>query len=539
MIWAIATSFNITKPVHIDDSEYLQIARYIITNPLHPMSGTKSVYPSLTTSISQTNHPLLIPYYLALTILIFGQSELALHLSMSVFTFLAIFSTYLIAKKFVPKYSDITTIIIILSPAFLPSQNLMTDVPLVFLWLSFFAVLFCLEQKLSFRYFLAGIIIALAVLVKYTSLILIPIIILDITLSKNWLRLWSVIIPFIVLLGWSIFNYFDYGGIHLLGSIKAPFFVSDLGKKLLLWFITLGSVAPFSIMFIPFMLTRKKRAIILLGGVAITTVFAKIIWQYPKEPVINSFLRELFFANGIFITLLTVYLSVKQFIKINFRKITQSDQNDIILFLWFLLPSLFIIQFVPFLAVRHILLIMPAIILILARNLFDEVSGKWIYAGLFATVIFGFILGLADWQQANTYWVYAPKIYKQIRQLQKDSGKTSTIWFAGFWDWQWYATKAGMKQYNPEKSELSSGDYLVVPAIERQPVKAKHIKLLKKLYEDSFSPTIYTYFRTLTNYPFSPAGFYAILDPRQLPWTISNRPIETFDVFQVIPPGKQ
>jgi len=35
----ICASFNLTKPLHIDDTAHLLIARKILEDPLHPMSG--------------------------------------------------------------------------------------------------------------------------------------------------------------------------------------------------------------------------------------------------------------------------------------------------------------------------------------------------------------------------------------------------------------------------------------------------------------------------------------------------------------------
>lgn len=530
IVWLAATAINITKPVHIDDSEYLQIAGYIAQNPSHPMTGKIVVYPGLETSIYNSNHPLFVPYIYALTIKIFGESEIVFHLAISFFTLIAVLSSYLIAREIIPKFARLIPILFILSPAFIPSQNLMADVPLISLWLLFF---FLFIKKLP-SYFWAAVVLGVSLLIKYASLILMPILLVNIILTKKLKYIFVLLIPILVLIAWSAFNYFDYGGIHILGATKAPFFVSDLGKKLLLWLITLGSVTPFSLLFLPIMLAKKKRLIILLGGEAVIAAFTRIFWQFPNEPVINSFLRTIFLGNGIFVASLTLYCAIKQLMKINWHKITHSNHIDIILFLWFLLPSLFIIQFVPFLAVRHVLLVMPAIILILAKNLFSQVSSRWIYAGLSATVILGIILGIADYQQANTYRIFAPEIYKQIKQDQEETGKNSTVWFAGFWDWQYYAQKAGMKQYDSASSKLNEGDYLVMPNLMQQSINPLHLPQLKKIYRIIVETTPSAVFKTLTNNLGSPAGYYAMLDPRHLPWTISVTPLETFLIFQVV-----
>jgi hypothetical protein len=38
-IWLVVTAFNITKAAHMDDTAYLEIARHILVDPLHPISA--------------------------------------------------------------------------------------------------------------------------------------------------------------------------------------------------------------------------------------------------------------------------------------------------------------------------------------------------------------------------------------------------------------------------------------------------------------------------------------------------------------------
>lgn len=535
LLWVITTFFNITKPVHIDDSEYLQIAQHISKNPLHPMLGSFNMALYNGPLYKNANHPLLIPYLYSLVFYLFGESLIIFHLVISIFSMISVICIFLLARKLVPQYVNLISTMFILGPSFLPSQNLMIDIPLVSLWLSFFTLLLYPYKKSIYRYFLAGIILSLAILVKFASLILIPILLIDIILKKKWIRLWVLTIPLGTILAWSVFNYWDYGGIQIIGAAKTPFYVADLGSKLLLWLITLGSVTPFSFVFLPIMLT-PKRLIILSGGAVSVAALAYFLWQFPGESVINSFLRVLFFGNGTFVSLLTLYCLTRQLIKINLGKLSSADHQYIILSLWFLLPSLFIIQFVPFLAVRHVLLVIPAIIIILTANLSSQIKVRWVYLGTFATLFLGVRLGLSDWHQADIYRTYAPKIFNQLTQQQKASKSPSTIWFGGFWDWQYYAQKAGMKEYDQQKSKLSPGDYFVMPATLRQQLNTKDALILKKVRNDTFPTTFFTYFKTLTNYPLSPAGFYAMVTPRHLPWTISTGPVETFFIFQVANP---
>lgn len=535
ILWLLVSMINVFKPFHVDDTEFVEIAKYISKNPFHPMSGSFNMAVYNGPLYKNALHPLLLPYIYGLTIYLFGESEIFLHIVISIFSLVAIISALLISRKIVPKFPYIVTTLIILSPSFIPSANLMTDVPLLSLWILFFLLIFRSNKNNRTTHYLpAAIVLGFSLLIKFSSLILIPLFILDLKLTKRKKQFWVVIIPILFILLWSVFNFFDYGGIQIL-SARPNFVIYDLKTKLVLWLITLGALFPFSVTFIPLFFTKAKRMLIFLTGIIFVEFFSRVYWVFPNESFMNIFLRKVFFLNGIFVTVTTLYIIYKIMKKINFGKITDDDRHYIILSAWFIFTSLFLIKYVPFLAARHVLLVFPPILWLLSKYLFTQVSLRWIYIGAFATVSLGLVLGISDWQQANIYRVYAPKIYSQIKKQQQQlAGQSSTIWFGGFWDWQWYAKKAGMRQYDASGNSLNFGDYFVMPYTLQQNVNVFHIPMLHKIREDTFPVTALTYFKTFTNYHENPTGFYAILDPRNLPWTVSGDPIETFSIYKVI-----
>ena len=143
-----------------------------------------------------------------------GHVELALHVVWLLFSGLAIALFYGLAHKVEVPRPLTWTAIFCLGPAFVPSQNLMVDVPLVALWLAFFYALIAHDTwgGLLAAAFLA----AAACLAKYSSLVLIPILGLAIARSQRTRALTLLLIPFGVLAAWSLFNWWDYGEIHIL-----------------------------------------------------------------------------------------------------------------------------------------------------------------------------------------------------------------------------------------------------------------------------------------------------------------------------------
>src|ERR1700746_2357057 len=64
VLWACATAYNLLKPYHMDDTVHLEIARWISTHPLHPMSGLV-YWDGIKKPIYQLNQPPLYFYLLA------------------------------------------------------------------------------------------------------------------------------------------------------------------------------------------------------------------------------------------------------------------------------------------------------------------------------------------------------------------------------------------------------------------------------------------------------------------------------------------
>ncbi len=79
LIWGVATALNVTKAYHIDDTAYLEVARAILADPLHPMSGQVN-WGDFSEPIHQINQPPLLSYMLAGVFYCCGESELATHL---------------------------------------------------------------------------------------------------------------------------------------------------------------------------------------------------------------------------------------------------------------------------------------------------------------------------------------------------------------------------------------------------------------------------------------------------------------------------
>jgi len=521
LFWVVVTSMNITKAVHIDDTSYLEIAQHIMQDPLHPMSGMLN-WGDIAEPIHETYNPLLLPYIYALTMQIFGESEIALHAVMSLFSLAALVFFYLLAHKLARENALLLTAAFCLGPIFIPSQNLMLDVPMTAIWLIFFWAILCLnngQDKLR-GYVLAGLMCGIACLTKYTSVVLIPILAIDIVLHRRWKRIWVVGIPFLLLAGWSLLNYFDYGGVHFFTREVRGLGPARVLKSLVEWIICLGALSPFFVWLPPYWITKKSGRILLWACAIITAavLFYGLAFMDGFGP--RAFLRALFVGAGILMLSSVIAILIRPLR--NVRGIPDSPDalRCTILLCWFAGPALFIILLAPIVAPRYLLMAFPAALLALGHVVLPETRKVWVHTGLAATILLGVLLGISDWKYADVYRSGA----KEIRK----------IWHQGHWGWQWYADKAGMKQYDTGRTIFRKGDYLIVPlGVHRQNLRkaqSDQIKVVLYLEKPSDPGTI---FRTMSVYEDMYGGFYDP-DVYRLPWTITSTRLELFFVCQAI-----
>jgi len=201
------------------------------------------------------------------------------------------------------------------------------------------------------------------------------------------------------------------------------------------------------------------------------------------------------------------------------------DDTNLILMLWLAGAALFIVLFAPFMAIRHLLPAVAPVLLLLGRNL--RTGPRAAAAALALTAGLGVWLAASDFAYAEVY----PTAATEIAASLPASG--ATRWTVGHWGWQWYAEQAGLQEYDVARSALKAGDYLVAPALPHQQrlpeADAQRLVLVQTLTVEG---TPLTWLRTMS--PAGRGGYYNFsIVSGSLPWTISTRPLDTFQVFQV------
>jgi len=518
---AIAALCNIGKAVHIDDAAYLEMARGILADPLRPMSVQVNWEHFAQPAYLSINTPPLLPYILAGSMLVSGESDLALHATMAALSGLVIFCFYRVANRVVPRHAVFLTALFTLSPAFLPGQNLMTDVPLVGAWLWCVDVLLAGDSSAEPSSWPAGVAIAVACLIKYTSLALLPLLIITLVYRRQYRALWTVTIPLGALAAWCAWNYVEFGGFHLF-TRPSTFHVASVGPHVIEWMAGLGVAAPFGIVLLARRfggwLSALVRLLPIIAGAAVflsTRAVApdkvQLAWLWEVSDAVSE----------------TDLLSITERVLLEWRRPDNAAARDqsSILVLWLLAAAGSVVLFAPFMAMRHILLALPPVLLLCgqaADSLFDRRGVRVAAVGLTAGL--GLALALSDYTYANVYRKYAV-------QAARASTPGSTVWAVGHWGWQWYARKAGLQIYDQRTTTLHRGDYVVVPrVVSGQELRPDHRQQLRLVTTVTVGAPATAYLRTMG----TGASYYAFYwKYRPFPFRFTTEPLESFTMYVV------
>ena len=201
----------------------------------------------------------------------------------------------------------------------------------------------------------------------------------------------------------------------------------------------------------------------------------------------------------------------------NLRK-SKISKQQVMLYYWLISSFLFIIVLTPFMAMRHVLLALPAVILLSIQAMILNSTFQSRYAQYVRVFVIILSISITSLLASADYW-FAQIARQQANEIVKQLPSNATIWYTGHWGWVWYATVAGMSAWDQKKSQVQVGDYFVLNQHATKPC-CLELTLLKTIPIEYSS--WYQHFAT--------TGLYAS-DMR--PWQYSVKPINTYWIYQV------
>lgn len=531
-IWVVLALLLVTlpwvgKPVHIDDTFVLKITEQILREPWDPFGGTIDWFGHVTPVWQATTNPPVVSYWLAGAVAIGGWDDVWLHLWMLPFFGLAGWGVWSLCRRFA-KRPLAAALFFLLSPAFVVSGNLMRDIPATAFACAGLALLIRGVDEYDARRLRRGAwLLGLAALTKYSFAILWPAAawyVLNRRSSKAWKDLLPLGIP---LAAWCAYTWVLYGQPH-------PWYLlwersgSNLGWEDK-WFSALAVLG--SCLFLaPWVLLRcvlvKRYAscVLVLAAAGLVAswghVFYGADWDWGFAAAV--------FSGAILLVGIILRLG---------EEATQLEAQ--FLGLWFVAVVLFSVFFVPFNAVRHLIVaLVPGVIALSGlelRRIWDRRPTGWIEPAVLGILLVG--QGLTAWTVQAADFEYAA-VYRDFARRYSAGhlggpAPSRRTWFVGHWGWQYYAERAGLRMLHREGETPQAGDWLIWPEkVHVGDVFSGNDALRSRLVHRA--SVVYpggVPWRTMSVE--ARAGFYAVIK-RRIPYRWNPRvPLETFRIYEV------
>lgn len=455
-----ASAFNVFKAFHIDDPLVLEAAENVLRDPMRPYSSiTHQMTVGLPLWSIETNPPFL-SYWLAPFVAIHGRSELALHLAMIPFVVILAVALRGLAHRF--EVSPGLTIGFGLgNVGVMATTNVMRDVPAtalaaaaIVLWIS--GVDSRSRRRLAAAAFLTG----LAILTKYSSVVLLPLLALYALLRRAGHALPLLAIPLVMFGLWCLQNVHVHGVLHVVDMSRRS------SGALVAWRDNLCGLplALGSLLFLgpvvawTYLRSSSWREATVAGGAVIVGVVGAALQLGGMRDVEVL----LYLALGMLLLVPLGGQSLRDGWAAIPRGMSQGGGDDLFLGAWVGAFAAFSVLFPPFQAVRHLLPAVPAAVVLALRMIQSRTAGS---PGIRITqpVVLGAQILLSAWVaigDAEFAETYRSVTRERVDAIRSQRGAT---WYVGSWSLAVYGPAAGLLPLDPAEPAPRSGDRVLWP----------------------------------------------------------------------------
>lgn len=510
----------INRAYFVDDNYFVEIAEWLVENPTLPYhfraddAGLKNRGWEEDGFVRMVN-PLLHHYYLAALIKMGGSHEWFLRLGTVLLSCFGSLFLFGLARRWTNEPLWATLIVLVTPAVWLSSYSLLIDSTMAFLFLGGLYYFIVATETDHLRWlFLSGLFMGLAILTKYTALLIIPLtglwwILRWKKLNRRWIYMIPWVIAFSFLLAYSLWTKQLYGAPHIIAASQRMVSVSGWGKYLV-FFVFLSGVTLFPLVI--WGMLERIRVLLNLVFVALLTKFFSS--SFGGFSVLQGFLISLWFMTSImFISIL-----ISKFKKWIFPR-------DFFLMGWFLGFCAMMFVVMAWVAGRYYVIAVPPIIFLCVRLMEMRWPEK---SHQMTKIVFGFLfvftstLAYADYKQANPS--------RDLVQVLKTKGFVGgdRHFYLGDSFTMSYLRGEGWVPCFPD-TEFKVGDKILSKEVTMplvwfagRPIKLQELAVFE--YPTSFLIKVMDYQGS--------AGFYASVWGA-LPFTIASGPWERFRVFEV------
>ena len=520
------------KGPRIDDPVYLTVAKRIATDPLRPYP-VENVRSNGGFSVS---NPPLQQYVLAGIISAMGENMTALHIVSAFFLLVAGLAMYGVARRFCAQPLAATALLIA-SPAVIPSQNLMLDIPVLALALvSVYLYLRGADEHKTQWAILGGVFLGLAFLTKFNALPLAPLFVIYAFVKRRY-RCLVALLPALVIVGlWAVHDLAIYGVTQIASRQEASPVLEILSQPPVLLYRAVFTLSCLGAScFLPlFLVPRRSRQSLALVGLMIAASALPYLYALHQGRVtpIHVIVATGLLAMGMMMLVLIAGRSLACLRQPAAESSQRSD--ELFLIAWILGIVAFAIIFARSIAIRHFILALPPLIVLSCRVLEGTQAKAKRQAILTACCILtagvGFAVARADYLHAN---VYEP-LAKDVARTCAAEVRERKVFFLGAWEWAYWAEKNGLRRFPKLNAALQPGDLVAFPRtarLSRSAILEDQGAELVGAYVISSSWPVRTFDRNM-------AGYYAMQNFWETPYTISRAPIEEVRIVRCVRAGQ-
>jgi hypothetical protein len=464
----VVTLLNCLKPLHIDDHAYYLFAAQITAHPLDPYGF--EVTPG--TPALHILAPPVVPYWWASALWLFGHNPVCWKLWLLPFAVVMAFSLHAILRRFARGLETPLTLLTMLSPACLPSWNLMLDLPALALGLLALNLFFRGVDACSWTGVIgSGLCAGLAMQTKYTMFVVPALMLIyAVCFRRLGFGLLSASSAAAFFLGLEAIFLRAYGESHFLYSLHqrdGQFWYRVAHLSLPLLNILGGIAAPWALLGLAAL--RRSRwllagaaSLFFLGYLALTLFPARydVLLRYGKnEILLNNAIFGLFGAIECVTAAALVWRLGESHHTRNIAWWRALGPTEIFLISWLVLEIAGYFVLSPFAAVRRVLGILMAATVVAGRVASQTCASKpglhFIWGSTLASALLGIAFFLVDLHDARAAEKAVAKAVRRLRGVAPEA----TVWGYGSWGFQYYAERAGMK---PAGRDVRTGDWVVL-----------------------------------------------------------------------------
>lgn len=415
LVFVVFSLFFINKAFHIDDPFTITIAKAIGEHFIRVPQNYQG-NPIFMGEVY--DNPILLGYYYAPIIRLFGEQEIWLHIFSLPFSLIAILSMYILSIRFTNR-GFLTASCFLITPAFVVmSGNIMLDIPLLGLFLSALAAfIYGVDKDNKKLLFLSAILAGITSLVKYSGLLVILLMFIYALASSKKRYSLFLLIPIFIFFLWCIHNLIFYNRIYFLVGLlrKAKeFSINAIFIRIFACLSFLSGTSIITIFLIPYLLRKKINQLLLAFSLPIGVCPFLIKAPFIRYGNVEKSILAFLFISSFFLILLIFKACVLSIFK------KPRDNDNLFLSLWFISLLIFTIG-IQFIAARFILLLFPPMFLLIVKELnLNKIPpslglhNKFIFIPIVITIIISIVLAIGDYHLAGIYRDFVASFRKKV-----------------------------------------------------------------------------------------------------------------------------